>query len=278
MTFVVIVIVFGLVQCWGSAQSFQRDGLYNEWLITTQAWFPSAGLRIVAQVMVPVVVLWFGLRIVESISGLLLFLVAIPLLMYSLGRGEFQECLIGYCEASHRKDNEVATEYAMRMGVDTEDISDWPELHHQTLRRAAYLGFDRWFTAIFWFLLLGPLGAVFYRLSALAAQADEQTDEVRELAYRLRWLLEWPVVRLLGLSFALTGNFVGCIQGWKANLFSITDPTEEVMEKYVHGALNVNSNELVQQGVTEQELDALIPLLGRSLILWLCVLAVLAIM
>ena len=86
------------------------------------------------------------------------------------------------------------------------------------------------------------------------------------------------MVRLLGLSFALTGNFVGCIQGWKANLFSITDPTEEVMEKYVHGALNVNSNELVQQGVTEQELDALIPLLGRSLILWLCVLAVLAIM
>jgi len=278
MTFVVIVIVFGLVQCWGSAQAFQRDGLYKEWLITTQAWFPSAGLRIVAQVIVPVVVLWFGLRIVESISGFLLFLVAIPLLMYSLGRGEFQECLKGYCEASHRKDNEVATEYAMRMGVDTADISDWPELHHQTLRRAGYLGFDRWFTAIFWFLLLGPLGAVFYRLSALAAQADQQTDEVRELAQRLRWLLEWPVVRLLGLSFALTGNFVGCIQGWKANLFSVTDPTDEVMEKYVHGALNVNSNELVQQGVTEQELDALIPLLGRSLILWLCVLAVLAIM
>lgn len=277
MTFIVIVVVFGLVQYWGSAQIFQRDEAYFGWVETTRAWFPSASVQLLAQVLIPVLLLWFVLGVVESISGLLLFLVSIVLLMFSLGRGDFQEWLKGYCEACHRNDNEVATDYAVRLGVNADDVDGWPELHRQTLRKAGYRGFERWFTAIFWFVLLGPLGAVFYRLTALSERAADQSEELRDLIARLRWLLEWPVVRLLGLSFALTGNFVGCIHNWKECLLCLQRPTEEVMEHYIHGALNVNSGEIMQEGITEQELDALIPLLTRSLILWLCILAVLTI-
>jgi AmpE protein len=277
VSFIVIVVVFGLVQYWGSTQVFQRDGSYLEWIETTRAWFPSDAAQLLAQVLLPVVLLWCALGVIESISGLLLFLVSIPLLMFSLGRGDFQEWLKGYSEASHRNDNEVATEYASRLGVNAEDISGWPDLHRQTLRKAGYLGFERWFTAIFWFVLLGPLGAVFYRLTAIAGRANDQSEGVRDLALRLLWLLEWPVVRLLGLSFALTGNFAGCIHNWKECLLCLQRPTEGVMEHYIHGALNVNGEEITQEEITEQELDALTPLFTRSLILWLCVLAVLTI-
>jgi hypothetical protein len=50
------------------------------------------------------------------------------------------------------------------------------------------------------------------------------------------------------------------------------------MEHYVHGALNVNDQELTLDGVTEQEVEALVPLLSRSLMLWLCVLALLSLL
>lgn len=277
MTFVVIVIVFGLVQYWGSAQTFQRDSGYREWLQTTRAWFPNANVQLLAQVVLPVIVLLAVLGIIGGWSGFLLFLVSIPLLLFSLGRGDFQEWLSAYCEAAHRNDNEIATEYANRLGVNTDEVSDWQGLHRLVLRRAGYLGFERWFSAIFWFVLIGPVGAVFYRLTALAQEAPDQSDEVVALATRLRWLLEWPAVRLLGLSFALTGNFVGCIQHWRECLLCLKRPTEEVMEHYIHGALNVNASDITQESVTEQELEALVPLLTRSLILWLCVLAVFAI-
>ncbi len=277
MTFIVIVVVFGLVQYWGSAQIFQRDSAYNCWLETTRAWFPSATAQLLAQLVIPIVLLWFALGAIDAMSGVLLFLVSIVLLMFSLGRGDFQEWLKGYSESCHRHDNEAATDYAVRLGVNADAVNGWPELHRQTLRKAGYRGFERWFTAIFWFVLLGPLGAVFYRLTALSEKAVDQPEDLRNLLARLRWLLEWPVVRVLGLSFALTGNFVGCIHNWKEYVVCLRRPTEEVMEHYIHGALNLNNGEIMQEGITERELEAVIPLLTRSLILWLCILAVLTI-
>ncbi|GAB3093116.1 regulatory signaling modulator protein AmpE [Aestuariicella hydrocarbonica] len=279
MTFVAIIIVFVLVQYWGSVDTFHRDGWFDDWSDTTRSWFEgNAGLQLLALVVLPLLLLWLCLGLLDQISGGLYFLASIPLLLFSLGRGNYSEWLAGYCEAYHRNDNEVATEYAQRLGVDANEISDWPELHREVLRKAGYQGLERWFTAIFWFALLGPIGAVFYRLASLAQKAPNQSEELQEFSAQLLWLLEWPVVRLLGLSFALTGNFVSCFHGWKEHLLSRDHSTEDVMEFYTHGALSVNGDGVTLESVTEQEVESLIPLLSRSLILWFCVLALLAIL
>ncbi|WP_439135022.1 regulatory signaling modulator protein AmpE [Pseudomaricurvus sp.] len=278
MTFVAVIAVFVLVQFWGSAEAFHHDGWFRKWLKLTRTWFSGAGLQVIAQVFLPVLALWLILTLLKTSWVSLYFLVSIPLLLYSLGRGNYTEWLEGYCEAYHRNDNEVACDYAARLGVDVEACEDWPTLHEQVLQRAGYLGFERWFAAIFWFVILGAVGAVLYRLASLARNAQGQSDEVKSLCARLCWLLEWPVVRLLGLSFALAGNFVGCIGRWKDCLLAVDMSTEQVMETCVHGSLNVNSREITSEGITEQEVEALIPLLSRSLILWLCVLAVFSIL
>lgn len=274
MTFVAIIAVFVLVQYWGTAEAFHHDGWFRTWMKTTRKWFPQAGLQVFAQVFLPVLGLWLLLSLLKTSWVWLYFLVSIPLLLYSLGRGNYTEWLEGYCDAYHRNDNEVACDYAERLGVDIESCADWPSLHEQVLRRAGYLGFERWFAAIFWFVILGAVGSVLYRLASLASHGNGQADDVKVLCARLCWLLEWPVVRLLGLTFALTGNFVGCIDYWKQCLLTTDVSTEKVMETCIHGSLNVNSRELSSQGITEQEIEALIPLLSRSLILWLCILAV----
>ncbi len=279
MSLVAIVVVFILVQYWGSAESFHRDGWFRDWS-TAVGQIEGAGLQVLARVVLPVLVLWVALGVLYKLSGFLYFLASIALLLYSLGRGNYSEWLAGYCEAYHRNDNEVATDYAARLGADVEVCDDWQTLHRQVLRRAGYLGFERWFVVIFWFVLLGPIGAVFYRLAALAKAESYSVEsysadmsQVKRLQARLCWLLEWPAVRLLGLSFALTGNFVGCINHWKTGLLDSEAPTEDILEHYIHGALNVNSSEITPENITEQEVEALVPLLSRSLILWFCVLA-----
>lgn len=278
MTFVAVLVVFALVQFWGSADFFHRDGWFRAWLKRTRQWFPGASLQLLAQVIVPVLVVWGVLTLLKATLVPLYFLVSIPLLLYSLGRGNYTEWVEGYRSAAHRGDSEIACDYAVRMGVNVDECHDWPQLHRGVLQRAAYLGFERWFAAIFWFVILGATGAVLYRLTSLASQAGGQSDEVKKLSQRLLWILEWPAVRLLGLSLALIGNFVSCIHLWQETLLSTEKSTSEVIERCIHGALNVNHTQVVSETITEQEVDAVLPLLSRSLILWLCGLAILSIL
>jgi membrane protein required for beta-lactamase induction len=63
------------------------------------------------------------------------------------------------------------------------------------------------FAVIFWFALLGPVGAVLYRCTYLSsANCQSSACSAKLLA-----CLDWLPVRLLGLLFALAGNFVSAI-------------------------------------------------------------------
>ncbi|HEY5803668.1 MAG TPA: hypothetical protein VIT90_08260 [Lysobacter sp.] len=77
---------------------------------------------------------------------------------------------------------------------------------------------QRWFGVLFWFLVLGPVGALLYRLTVLAAQgeaASELPGETRSGARKLQALLDWPVAQLMTLSLALVGNFDTVLGAWR---------------------------------------------------------------
>lgn len=76
----------------------------------------------------------------------------------------------------------------------------------------------RWFGPLFWFLLLGPVGAVGYRLVALSAQgaARERLPEAQGgFAATLLALLDWPVAQLMTLTLALAADFDAVIGAWR---------------------------------------------------------------
>jgi AmpE protein len=77
----------------------------------------------------------------------------------------------------------------------------------------------RWFGVLFWFLLLGAFGAVFYRLVALAAEDDAGLLPSGNAAGAKRLLawLEWPVSQLMALFMALVGDFDTVFSAWKQN-------------------------------------------------------------
>ena len=276
MTFLVILVVFIIVQLFGSLEAVQSDGWYRDWSARTRRWLETPAAMLALQLLLPVLGLWLLLDLVQGISALLLFLLVVPLLLYSLGRGDSAEWLLGYIDAAQRGDSEVANDYASRMGVDVQESDGWPQLHRRVLQRAGYRGFERWFVVLFWFVILGPLGALFYRLTALSRADGNNPAEAKALARRLLWLLEWPAVRLLGLSLALTGNFASCINRCMDTVLDTERPTDEVLEQFIHGALNVNSQGVTTESVSDTEVEALQPLLGRTLVLWICVLAVLS--
>ena len=76
----------------------------------------------------------------------------------------------------------------------------------------------RWFGVLFWFLLLGPVGALLYRLSVLSVEGEMATQlppTTGEGARRLLAVLDWPVAQLMTLAMALVGNFDTVLAAWR---------------------------------------------------------------
>lgn len=77
----------------------------------------------------------------------------------------------------------------------------------------------RWFGPLLWFIVLGPVGAVGYRLVALAAQGEARRrlpPGQGRTAATLLGLLDWPVAQLMTLTLALAADFDAVIGAWRA--------------------------------------------------------------
>jgi AmpE protein len=138
-----------------------------------------------------------------------------------------------------------------------------------------YAGFERWFAVVFWFFLLGPAAALFYRILQLLARLPN--GPAAERALLLRWLewIEWLPARLLGLAFAVAGNFVGCVRVWRATLIAGL-PVRALLATYADQALLPDGAGRRDAGWEQRaadELAELRALLARAAIAWLVLFA-----
>ncbi len=104
---------------------------------------------------------------------------------------------------------------ALRALRDSEDPSLAPESLVESVFAA---GLSRWFGVLFWFLVLGPCGALLYRLAQLIALAPEfaheQTSSTQMAAQRLASILDWAPAHLMALCLALASNFDAVFKTW----------------------------------------------------------------
>jgi Membrane protein required for beta-lactamase induction len=145
---------------------------------------------------------------------------------------------------------------------------------------------QRWFGVLFWFLLLGPVGAVLYRLSVLATQgewASTLPDENRLGARAVKTALEWPVAQLMTLAMALVGNFDTVFTAWReagGPRFRLdTGFLGYAARASVRCELAEEAEEYAEEGMVQAmrelpELRDAMSLVWRILLLWLALLAV----
>lgn len=281
MALLTVLLALGLVQIWGSGAPLHRDGWFYRWreYLALRPWLrDNPGQLLGASVLAPVVVAAVLMVLAEAALGWLGTLaLGVPLLLYTLGRGNFNEILANYLRNWYQGDLEAARQSAAPLLGDGEgERGDSRELHEEVFRGAAYCAFERLFAVLFWYLLLGIPGALLYRLSALyRARFDEPT------AVRWLWLLEWLPVRVMGFTFAIVGNFAGCYRAWRQCLMCRERATDEVLEAYLEGALGgIDASECsvgveVAEGqrICGAQLEGLQSLLSRALLLWITAMA-----
>lgn len=283
MALLIVLIALALVQLWGSGAPVHRDGWFRFWrhrLAGFSALQQNPGLMLVAAILPPALLGAVIMVLAEALLGWLGILFAgVPLLLYCLGRGNFNEMVSNYLRYWYQGDLEAARAAAAPLLPPQEEEGASPQqLHEQVFRGAAYCAFERLFAVLFWFILLGIPGALMFRLSALYAEEEGRDND---MAARWLWLLEWLPVRLMGFSFAIVGNFAGCYRAWRQCLTCRERRTDEVLEAYLEGALGgIDASECSAgfevaeaQRACGAQLEGLQALLSRSLLLWVTLMA-----
>lgn len=302
MIFLSLVVVLLLVQWWGSGAPLQYDAWFirlADSLKNLAVIGSSPLLHLTLSLLIPSLILALLVYVIAVLLSVnWLFFLYVPVLLYSLGRGNFSTEVKAYIAASERGDNVMASRLTdeLRGGAGSEescpDVENWPMLHSETLRVISYRGFERMFAVLFWFFILGAVGALLYRLSVIYRERETVTTSHGRLAARWLWLMEWPAVRVMGLTWALVGNFETCYRCWQARLLDVKHSSMTLLNNSLRGALGVddpllgncdtNDSEpnVSEPTVTPNEpvyslslIKSSVPLFSRALLLWVCVLA-----
>jgi len=139
-------------------------------------------------------------------------LFGIVVLLYCLG----PDCLISdveaYIDARRLGDDEEALHLA---GAITEQAaSTSPDQQSSDVIRAIlYVANQRVFAVLFWFVLLGPIGAVIFRLTFNLSK--QPAGMLSGFADTVQAVLAWLPSRMLAASYALVGNFDGAVLAYK---------------------------------------------------------------
>ncbi len=130
------------------------------------------------------------------------------------------------------------------------------------------------FALIFWMVILGPLGVILYaeisRWGSLLSRESNSSEEsgLQLKVIQLEGILDWVPMRLLGLTYALLGNFSAIFQTWRQQLFTTVSSSSAAL-----GMMALNFKDGASDTVSEEQRVSIDQLLNRSLLVWLVVFA-----
>ncbi len=242
---------------------------------------------ILAVVLVlPVLVIVFGLG--DALFGFPYLLLAIIVLFFSLGPKDIGEDVDEYCKALEAEDEEEIRKTGKAL-AEKELPSDPLERIRKIEEAVCVQANNRLFAVIFWFVLLGPIGAWSYRVTDLIRRRavfntshDEDhhdtADMVLEAAGQLHGWLAWIPARLTAIGYAMAGSFEGALSAWRAldgaSEKTQSEHSEALLARVGIGALALQSNE--DESATDRAVrgaTAANGLVFRLLFIWAAVIA-----
>ena len=278
MTLIVILIGMAIEHFIGVADEIRRLSWFNAyagWLerqFSRQVYWDGP-LGVIITLAVPLLALLLLQWIIYAVFPPAVMLFALAVLLYCLGPRYLNPQLEEYIDAVQVSDFTRAEHLARGFGVTEEEP---PQTRQAVMEGILLAANQRLFGVLFWFIVLGPFGALLYRLNCVMWLRQYEihgaySDAVRHL-YNI---LNWPVARLLAFSYALTGNMVRAVEAWRETESKLFSVNEAVMLATGLASLDHLSPE---EEITEEEfLDALHSLRGllnRALLLWLSVLGI----
>ena len=284
MNLITVLIALGVEARLGGFDKYRNLSWfvhYCNWLEARLAgaafWHGPGGLLLT--LFIPLVLLGVLVYLAGEISIALAFLLSFLALVYSFGPA-LGSLVEDYAEARGNDDEAACREILGKIlyGDPEDGAADQDRVISSIMLRShEYL-----FAVIFWFLLLGAVGALLYCLVLNLAQRYEKTESGYAGAVNdLHNILMWPSSRMLALGFALGGSLVSALESWRTVSGHTLAVSREVITLSGFGALHYRSAGAEK---TEQDNDEFavrlketMALINRTLIVWLIVLGLMTI-
>ncbi len=198
------------------------------------------------------------------------FVFGVIVFIYCLGPVCLSTDIEAYIHARTTGDEDEALHYAGTITESSASTSPDQQVNDVT-RAILHVANERIFSTIFWFIILGPFGAMLYRLiSELSKQVE--FGELADFSEFIHSIMAWVPARLLAFGYALTGNFDSAYHAYKSRTHS-TDYSQgnaEVLIATGLGAMHNLNMEDELAGIYASQ-----ALVMRATIVWIGILALL---
>lgn len=207
----VALIALGLLHVAPQLARWRGDGLFRRWV--AQLADTSGAGRVLLALLLPVIAcLLLSWLFASTPAGeLLQLLFSLVVLLYCFGPREFEIDLEAILNAPDDARREAA---AQALADDGRTIA-WnaPELGVAI----AYAALRRRFAVLLWFFLLGPAGALLYRLGQTLGRDDSLLLDggSRTAARYVANALDWLPAQLLTFTLAVVGHWEAVITAWQ---------------------------------------------------------------
>lgn len=247
------------------------DSLFKK--LEGQSWRdgPLAIILVVGSVVFAV---WLFDAMLAGVATVFSFLFSLAVLIFTLGPRDLAQEVNEFTEAVERGDYEAGEIIATRLvGY---DISGSPvQATRHVMEGILVQSNVRLFGILLWFMLLGPVGAVLFRLSCELKNHTAASDGGYAAAARdLYRIMIWLPTHLVVLGFALAGSFVDTVSLWKSYTEIWKTDSEALLIESGIGAISHEPHD--EEGKPDLEgVHQTMALVKRTLLVWLAALALL---
>ncbi|MDR3492736.1 MAG: regulatory signaling modulator protein AmpE [Gammaproteobacteria bacterium] len=267
MTFIITLIALIIERFfdWSHMRKWQWFNTYHAWLIAKASRF-SPYVLIVMCVLPPVLLVGFLDGLLRHYSFFKLIFGTL-ILIYCLGPNNFWAQVYACIKVLHNEDPQVAmSKVQTEFGI---TLSENPQAFHRAFTNTIFIEANRRiFAVFFWFVLLGPVGAVLYRLVDLCKLRGVT---IKFVANQTQEVLDWLPVRILAFGFALGGHFTEVVRHWKHGVLSAPVTNDFFLTECGIAALDIlELQQLPIDGSAEKET---LGLLDRTFVISLVLLA-----
>lgn len=223
---------------------------------------------------------WLVSAMLGNVLSLFGFIFGIAVLIFTIGPRDLDSDVQNVITALENKDYEAANIHASELCG--RDISEPPLQLVQTVKEEILLQANtRMLGVFFWFILLGPVGAVLFRLSCLLKDKEREEDnDFADACREFYDIIIWLPARICVLSYAVAGNFVDTMSYWNGVSDLWLRDSEEFIVVSGIGALRYEQrigghehDDEPDVAVIEQALS----LVKRAVIVWVVLLGLLTV-
>lgn len=216
--------------------------------------------------------------LVSKLSWVLGDIFSAIVLVVCLGLGEFVTKVNEYLNMRTLGDEKAAAHMASIL-IGREIYSSGVRLAREMLAGVLVEGHTRGVSLLFWYVVLGPAGALVTVLLRRLALPNCAVGNSTPFIGPLYWGIDWFPARLSAISYGLAGSLTHALANWRARAWSLDSPNTIVLVASGTGALLLEtetSGDSLDKASPEEQDAAVknaLALVMRALAIWLTAMA-----